>query len=302
MRMLTVGTSDFKARVRAVAFAAVCVASGCATAGLMLKVDTWTLDERLRVVLGGGGNSTVMVAGRDVTVTDVKFGPAARRLRHGLEVDLGHRVRQVMLTHAHWDHAAGLTQFANANAVWVHPNARRALEREGVRAPFVDVHSQVRIWVGDEDVRLMHVGVGHTDGDLVAFLPKRRLLIAGDVLNNGFEPFGDPAYGGDIAQFRTTVQALLALDFDTVIPGHGDVMPRAAVERRLAYLTSLEDAVQEALRAGWTEDVAAQRITLDDYDDLKPMFPLVTRAKNVRALYRAFANHSAKVQVDAGPH
>lgn len=58
--------------------------------------------------------------------------------------------------------------------------------------------------LGGEEVQLRYFGVGHTDGDLVAYLPAQGLLVAGDLFLNGFEPSCDVAAGGNMLEWRRT--------------------------------------------------------------------------------------------------
>ncbi len=135
---------------------------------------------------------------------------------------------------------------------------------------------------------MLNLGSGHTNGDLVALIPRRKLLIAGDLVNQGLEPYADERYGGDLLQMAQTVPRLMQLDFDFAVPGHGEVMPRAEVQRLADYLVALEAAVRAARAAGKSEDETAALVTLPEYPLLETLF-ITSRQGNVRKLYRALA-------------
>ncbi len=116
----------------------------------------------------------------------------------------------------------------------------------GLHGPFVEVPDELLLVLDGERVRVKYLGVGHTDGDLVALLEGRRLLVAGDLLMSGYEPEADPEHGGDMHPFRATLDALLQLDFTWLIPGHGEPMTRAQVERTRDYLRAVEAYVRDA--------------------------------------------------------
>ncbi len=78
----------------------------------------------------------------------------------------------------------------------------------------------------------------------------------------------------------------MALEFDAVVPGHGEVMPRARVQRLSDYLTALETEVRTAKLTGKSEDQAAAEITLPDYP-LRAVLFISSRETSVRAMYRA---------------
>ncbi len=75
-----------------------------------------------------------------------------------IESELERSVRRALLTHSHFDHAGGLEQFRNLGPVLVHPNARKRLEADGVRAQWVDVEGPIELRLDDEVVRVWHPG------------------------------------------------------------------------------------------------------------------------------------------------
>lgn len=254
---------------------------------MFLHVKREVLDERLRVLLGGGGNSLVFAHGRDAFVTDPKMGDFALRVRREVEEELGREVQRVMLTHAHFDHAAGLKAFPRVPVVLVHPTARARLESKGVRARFVEVEHEVQLDLGGEVVKVLNLGSGHTDGDLVAYLPGRKLLVTGDLFVGLDGVHVVPGDGGDISQLADTLQRLVELDVERVVPGHGELTDKKALERVAAFLAELKRQVAEARAAGLSEDETAARVTLADYADIGDFYGLDSKEKNVRRMYKA---------------
>jgi cyclase len=253
----------------------------------MLTLKREDLDPQLRLVLGGGGNSLVLLHEGEAFVTDAKFGDFARRLRGFVERDLGRKVRRLMLTHAHYDHAGGAAVFSEVGAVLVHPNARARLDSESLRLlPYVEVEEEIQLALGREPVRIIHPGVGHTNGDLVAFFPARKLLVAGDLILNGYEPYPDASYGGDMLEFVATMGRLMALDFERVLPGHGAMMNRSEVERWNAFFVELERQVRAARAAGMGEDACVEQVKLPEWS-YQPIPFSSSREKSVRAMWRA---------------
>lgn len=262
------------------------LSSGCATSWF-LHVSPRSYDARLKLLLGGGGNVTMLMhAPGELLVVDTKFAEFSRRLKREAEVELARKVRRIVLTHAHSDHAGGLKLFPEARAVLVHPNARKRLEAEGTHAAYVEVEREVRLQLDGEEVRVLAMGSGHTDGDLVAFFPKRKLLVAGDLMNDGFEPYADPKYGGDILTMSRTLEQLMTLDFETVVPGHGEPMPRAKAQALADYAAAMRAEVAAARKAGKSEDQVAAEVRLPQYPLNAFLFLLSTREANVRAMFQ----------------
>lgn len=254
---------------------------------MFLHVKTQVLDAKLRVLLGGGGNSTVLLHGKEAFVADVKMGDYALKLKREVEDELGREVQRVMLTHAHFDHASGLKSFPQVPVVLVHPKARERLQRDGVRARFVEVEQEVQLDLGGELVQVLNLGSGHTDGDLVAYLPKRKLLIAGDLYQGLEGVHVADADGGNIAELEVTLRRLLELDVERIVPGHGELTGREPLVRASGYLTSLKEQVVAARAAGLSEDATVAKVDLSGYSDIGNFFGLDSNEKNVRRMYKA---------------
>ncbi|MEA3040291.1 MAG: hypothetical protein QOE79_2804 [Sphingomonadales bacterium] len=90
----------------------------------------------------------------------------------------------------------------------------------------------------DDSVRPLHLrflGAGHTDGDLIGWLPKQRILVTGDLVVAPI-PFGFDCYP---ASWRSDLDKLLAFHARTIIPGHGLPM------RDDSYLKLLRDMLSD---------------------------------------------------------
>ncbi len=276
---------------------AVCVlaiASGCAMQRF-LRVEERQIDARLRFFLGGGGNSLVLTHGKQAFLVDAKFAGASKSLRHRIETELERSVRRAMVTHSHFDHAGGLDEFRNLGPVLVHPNARKRLEADGMRAQWVDVEGPLELQLEDEIVRVWHPGKGHTDGDLVAYLVHRKLLVTGDLVTADMEPVIDVEAGGDVLAWAGTLKGLLELDFVTALPGHGAPIGRDTLVRLLAYLTLVEHEVTVAQRQGLSEDDVVAAVSIDQSPALEPVPFAANREKTIRLMDRALrARRSTK--------
>lgn len=99
------------------------------------------------------------------------------------------------------------------------------------RAPTIAFDSEMRIDLGDREVRIMYLGRGNTAGDAIVFLPKEKIVMTGDLVVHPV-PY---MFGGYPADFGKTLHRLQQLKFDTMVPGHGEVM-RADIARNYVRL------------------------------------------------------------------
>jgi cyclase len=100
----------------------------------------------------------------------------------------------------------------------------------------------------DMDIVLLFLGRGHTSGDVVAYLPKQRVVATGDLLH-GWMPFMGDSYP---TEWVATLDALDKLDFDHIIGGHGDVKPKSHLKTFRNYLADLIDETRRARERGET--------------------------------------------------
>ena len=108
------------------------------------------------------------------------------------------------------------------------------------------------IYRGDRRVVLLFLGRGHTSGDVVAWLPKERVVATGDLLH-GWMPYMADGYP---SEWVATLDALDKLEFDHIIGGHGAVKPRAHLTFFRNYIADLIAAVRGARDRGETLDQA----------------------------------------------
>lgn len=100
----------------------------------------------------------------------------------------------------------------------------------------------------DRDVVLLFLGRGHTSGDVVAYLPKQRVVATGDLLH-GWMPFMGDSYP---PEWVATLDALDKLDFEHIIGGHGAVKPKSHLRFFRNYLADLIAEVRRARERGET--------------------------------------------------
>ena len=91
----------------------------------------------------------------------------------------------------------------------------------------------------DRDIMLLFLGRGHTSGDVVAYLPKQKVVATGDLLH-GWMPFMGDAFP---TEWVATLDALDKLDFDHIVGGHGAVKPRAHLRFFRNYIADLIEEV-----------------------------------------------------------
>jgi len=183
-------------------------------------------------------------------------------------------IKYVVNTHAHLDHAFGNCVFARLGATVIsHTADRKLLERVGADTlknignfglkpedmagteivyPALTFSDRMQIDLGDEAVELIRVAPSHTEGSVVVYVPSKKLLFAGDILFTDFHPF---LADGDIAGWTRTIDALLTMDVERIIPGHGPLSGKNDLKEMKAYLLLFDSKAREL--AATSQDVDA---------------------------------------------
>jgi len=87
---------------------------------------------------------------------------------------------------------------------------------------------------------LMHLGVAHTHGDAVAWLPNERILFTGDVCVNGHSNY---VVDGDVGKWVATLDAARKLGAKIVCTGHGPRSTATVLEDQQAFFKALREQV-----------------------------------------------------------
>jgi glyoxylase-like metal-dependent hydrolase (beta-lactamase superfamily II) len=104
---------------------------------------------------------------------------------------------------------------------------------------------------GDRVIEFLYLGNANTDGDAILWLPKEKIVATGDIVV-GPTPYGFGSYPGE---WGDTLRAVKALDYDILVPGHGDV------QRDTSYVNALiavMDGISEQGRAAVARGVASE--------------------------------------------
>ncbi len=219
-----------------------------------------------------GGNVAVRVTDDGIILVDDKFPHSFEMITEEVKKVTSQPVRYVLDTHHHNDHSGSNADFMRAAEVIAHRNARANIVRNNQPgAPRITFGDQTAVFLGGAEVRAHHFGRGHTDGDAVIYFPDLRTVHTGDLVVWGervdgstLTPFIDYRNGGSGIEWTATLDNLLELDFDTVIPGHGPILTKDEVRTFRDRLQTLRARMTDLIEAGVRRDDVAARMKTDD--------------------------------------
>jgi glyoxylase-like metal-dependent hydrolase (beta-lactamase superfamily II) len=223
----------------------------------------------------GDPNSGVVVGDDSVLVVDAQATPAmAKDVIARIRTITDKPVKHVVLTHYHAVRVLGASGYEGAEIIASDVTRDLIVERgqedmdseigrfprlfrgkesiPGLTWPHVTFHKKVTLWMGGREVQIIHIGRSHTAGDTVVWLPKERVLFAGDAVEFGATPYCGDAH---FADWPGTLDAIRALKPERLVPGRGrSLMNAHEVEEGLsgtaAFTSDLFAIAKRAVASG----------------------------------------------------
>jgi glyoxylase-like metal-dependent hydrolase (beta-lactamase superfamily II) len=218
---------------------------------------------------GGAGSNTGFVVGRNgVVVIDAKMTvDSAKEFLVAIAKVTPKPVTHVILTHSDADHVNGLAGFPAGLTIVATDKCKEEMEESAngpnprMAAPKDYMPTQLvtkskNITFDGVHLRLLHFAPAHTSGDLIVYLPDQKIVFTGDIvaLQTPY-PIIHLEKHGSSEGWITTMKGILALNIDTVVPGHGDVqMGKEVLQKRLADTEERRAKIQELVQQGKSLD------------------------------------------------
>jgi len=223
----------------------------------------------------GDPNSGVIVGDDSVMVIDAQATPAmAGELVARIAKVTDKPVKYLLLTHYHAVRALGASAFkgaeilaSDATRALIAERGREDMESEigrfprlfraaetipGLTWPTSTFPDEVSIWLGRREVRIMHIGRGHTAGDVIAAVPDAGVVFAGDLVE-----YKSACYCGDahFTDWPATLDNLAELQANALVPGRGAALATPdLVKEGIAltgeFITTLYSSVKESVEKG----------------------------------------------------
>ena len=223
----------------------------------------------------GDPNSGVIVGDDGVAVIDAQATPAmAGQVIERVRGVTDKPIRYVVLSHYHAVRVLGASAYRAEQILASEATRALIVERgqvdwdseygrfprlfqaaetsPGLTWPTMTFKTALTIYLGRRRVELLHIGRGHTAGDIVAWVPDARVMFSGDLVE-----YRSACYCGDahFTDWPTTLDRLESFAPEALVPGRGDALTsRAEVEEGIVltrdFLTTLYGSVAQSAARG----------------------------------------------------
>ena len=260
----------------------------------------------------GSGNSTVVFTDEGVVVLDFHIDNADQTLAF-IRKTTDKKVKYLITSHSAGDHASGAWHFREDAPAWiatknqVHDlqmqereeflerqksnDARYAAYKNGQpMQPTIGVDGPMTLYFGGLTFQITPEGRGHSTGDLTVYIPQKRVMLMGDLLDTEIHPGQVESAGVFFSNVKGWIQVLdnimaRNLPVETYVPGHGPAHIGRGVkdlEEQKRYFVVMRDEVAKLIAAGKTLEQIEKEFKVPQE------FAHYTRPERLRSFYKLF--------------
>jgi glyoxylase-like metal-dependent hydrolase (beta-lactamase superfamily II) len=196
----------------------------------------------------GDPNSGVLITDEGVLIVDATATPTmARDLIRQIRTVTDQPIKHLILSHYHAVRVLGASAYNAHNVIASRGTYELIAERgeadwkseyerfprlfadapsiPGLTWPTLVFDKEITLHMGGIEVKVMHVGMGHTKGDTIVWIPGENVLFSGDLVE-----YNAGVYTGDaqLEEWPATIEVLRALKPEKLVPGRGPALTSAA--------------------------------------------------------------------------
>ena len=244
----------------------------------------------------GDPNSGVIIGDNAVMVIDTTATPVmAQQLIAHIRSVTDLPIKYVVLSHYHAVRVLGASAFIAAGATEIlasqatrelivergAADMKSEIERfprlfagaesiPGLTWPTMVFDRELTLYLGTLEVKLMHLGAGHTRGDTIAWIPSQRICFSGDLVE-----YNAGVYTGDahLQDWPATLDRLVALQPEKLVPGRGPALESPQeVAQGIAYTRRWITDLYETAKAGVAAGKSLKQVFEDTRRVMDPVF------------------------------
>jgi glyoxylase-like metal-dependent hydrolase (beta-lactamase superfamily II) len=250
-----------------------------------VTINTTKLTDNVYMLKGSGGNIIVSVGQDGVFMVDDQFAPLTEKIKEAVSKIIDQPIKFVINTHWHSDHTGGNENLGELGSIIIsHDNVKKRLSTEQFidffqrtipplsekGLPIVTFSDNMTIYHNGDEIKIIHVDNGHTDGDSIVYFTKNNVIHVGDDFNDKSYPFIDLSSGGSIDGLISSLETISSIinDETKVVSGHSEVSNKTKVNEFTDMLKDVREKISQMIEDGKSlEEIIASQPT-SKYDKI----------------------------------
>ena len=252
------------------------------------------LTDSIYMLEGSGGNILVSIGQDGVFMVDDQFAPLTVKIKDAISKITDKPIKFVINTHSHPDHTGGNENLGETGAIIVsHDNVKKRLSTEQFSdffkrsvpplsekgLPIITFSDNMSIYQNDDEINIIHMDNGHTDGDSIVYFTKNNVIHVGDDFSDKAYPFIDISSGGTIDGLISSLKIISSIikDNTKVISGHAGISNKTKVNEYANMLIEVRNQISQMITEGKSlEGIISLQPTSKydkiyyDYTNIKP--------------------------------
>ena len=232
-----------------------------------VTIKTTKLTDSLYMLEGSGGNILVSIGQDGVFMVDDQFAPLTAKIKDAISKITDKPIKFVINTHWHPDHTGGNENLGETGAIIVsHDNVKKRLSSEQFSdffkrsvpplsekgLPIITFSDNMSIYQNDDQIKIIHMDNGHTDGDSIVFFTKNNIIHVGDDFSDKAYPFIDISSGGTVDGLISSLKTISSIinNNTKVISGHTGISNKTKVNEYANMLTDVRNQINQMITEG----------------------------------------------------
>jgi cyclase len=234
-----------------------------------------------------GGNCGLILTGRGPVLVDTPMLPSqARQWQAEMQAMGLVSPYAIVNTDYHLEHYMGNAAFMPVRVIG-HEESERPLSRYDEAAlekvaerhrgqdpalaaeivglhlqrPQISVGDRLTLHLGSREVQVLYLE-GHTPASLGVYLPKERILFAGDNVTNNEHP---AAYQANSLAWLETLKAIKEMDIAWIVPGTGEPCGKEVLDPLYEYLAEMRRRILELFKQGASRRECVEKVGMLEY-------------------------------------
>src|SRR5215469_12036046 len=260
---------------------------------------TMMIKPGLFMIAGIGGSASVVVRVTDdglvLANTGVLGDQNIQQLMDMIKTISDKPVKYAVVGDVHQDKSGGTGAFVKAGVQVIgHVNEKEGLKTYTNAAgtpesPNVTYDKDYSIKLNNKEVaHVYYFGKASTNGDSFVYFPDLKVVTMGDVFQQGMNC--DYAQGGSMIEWPKTLDAVMKLDIDTVIPNRGNPATKADLQAARDRVAKIDSIAIDLVKKGTPKDQLLAQINAADSTLNVNAFLNINTAMRLDAFYAELQN------------